>query len=235
MRFVKGQVIWVDLDRNCVGSEQKGERPSVVVQNNFGNRASNTTIIVPLTSKFKTEIPTHVHISSYDLGEGKKDSIALCEQVRVIDRERITHVEKTILSDDVMKEIENALLISFGVGSPRIPQVVWVELNGMGNEQKGNRPALVIQNGTGNKHSTTLIVAPLQLKKKKRLPTHVEIPGNLISPTFKDSIALMEQVRVVDKERVTGVERIIDDECKTNLSEVIFKSVEEALLVSFGI
>lgn len=231
MRYVKGQVIWVDfdLDKKCVGSEQKGERPAVVVQNDYGNKASNTTIIVPLTSKFKTEIPTHVDISSFDLGEGKIDSIALCEQVRVIDKERITYVDKTILSADKMKEIEKGLLISFGVGTPRVPQVVWVELNGMGNEQKGNRPAIVIQNDTGNKHSSTLIVAPLQLKKKKRLPTHVEIPGNLISPTFKDSIALMEQVRVVDKERVTGVEY------NTDLSEDLFKSIEEALLVSFGI
>ncbi|WP_088362479.1 type II toxin-antitoxin system PemK/MazF family toxin [Bacillus cereus] len=231
MNYVKGQIIWVDfdLDRNCVGSEQKGERPAVVVQNDFGNRASTTTLIVPLTSNFKTEIPTHVNISSKELGKNRVDSIALCEQVRVISKERIIQVERTILSKEVMKEIDDALLISFGVGTPRIPQVVWVELNGMGNEQKGNRPAIVIQNDVGNKYSTTLIVAPLQLKKKKRLPTHVEIPGNLISPTFKDSIALLEQVRVVDKERVTGVVQ------NTDLTEEFYKNIEEALLVSFGI
>ena len=44
-----------------------------------------------------------------------------------------------------------------------------------GSVQKGIRPAVVIQNDLGNKHSTTTIVAPITGKIKKPLPTHHEL------------------------------------------------------------
>ncbi|MBR1385055.1 MAG: type II toxin-antitoxin system PemK/MazF family toxin, partial [Ruminococcus sp.] len=49
------------------GSEQAGCRPVVIVQNDVGNRYSPTTIIVPLTTKKKRSMPTHVHISHSEL------------------------------------------------------------------------------------------------------------------------------------------------------------------------
>ena len=37
-----------DLDP-CIGSEQGGIRPVVIIQNNTGNRFSTTTIVAPIT------------------------------------------------------------------------------------------------------------------------------------------------------------------------------------------
>jgi len=49
-KIVKGAVFYVDLDLS-VGSEQKGFRPCVVLQNNVGNIFSPTTIIAPISTK----------------------------------------------------------------------------------------------------------------------------------------------------------------------------------------
>ena len=44
---------------------------------------------------------------------------------------------------------------------------------GIGSEQEGYRPVLIIQNDTGNKHSPTVIVAAISSKvdAKAKLPT----------------------------------------------------------------
>ena len=44
---------------------------------------------------------------------------------------------------------------------------------GVGSEQEGYRPVLIIQNDTGNKYSTTVIVAAISSKvdAKAKLPT----------------------------------------------------------------
>lgn len=70
----------------------------------------------------------------------------------------------------------------------------------VGSEQGGIRPVLVMQNDVGNKHSPTIIVAPITSKPKKSLPTHVKIgmECGLVAP----SVALFEQTRAIDKSRV---------------------------------
>ena len=69
-----------------------------------------------------------------------------------------------------------------------------------GSEQGGIRPALVIQNNTGNLYSPTLIVAPVTSSLKPKLPVHLPVSG--ISALKKNSTLLLEQIRVVDKSRV---------------------------------
>lgn len=72
----------------------------------------------------------------------------------------------------------------------------------VGSEQGGVRPVLIVQNNMGNKHSPTVIVAPITAQEnKKPLPTHVEIhiPG---SWTNIHGTALLEQIRTIDKQRL---------------------------------
>ena len=42
--IVRGEIYMADLDP-CIGSEQGGIRPVVIIQNNTGNRFSTTTIV----------------------------------------------------------------------------------------------------------------------------------------------------------------------------------------------
>ena len=63
----RGDIYYADLGK-VVGSEQSGIRPVVVVQNNIGNKYSNTVIVLPITSRFKKKLPTHVSISKNKYG-----------------------------------------------------------------------------------------------------------------------------------------------------------------------
>ena len=56
-------------------------------------------------------------------------------------------------------------------------QVLWVDLPDVesGSVQKGRRPVVVISNNKGNQFSPVILVAPLTSRKKKHLPTHVDV------------------------------------------------------------
>lgn len=59
--YQRGDVVFIDVPVPTSGHVQGGRRPWVIVQNNVGNQFSPTSIVVPLTTKFKRlELPTHV-------------------------------------------------------------------------------------------------------------------------------------------------------------------------------
>ena len=111
-KIMRGEIYIADLDP-VVGSEQGGERPVLVIQNNLGNKHSPTVIVLAITSRFhkKRNLPTHVPIESGDLS---KDSIALAEQVRTIDKSRLIHYVGRA-SRETMDFVDNALKVSMGV------------------------------------------------------------------------------------------------------------------------
>ena len=68
-----------------------------------------------------------------------------------------------------------------------------------GSIQAGKRPAIVIQNNIGNKHSPTALVIPLTRHLKNRwLPTHTVIEKNKENKLESDSMALAEQTTPVN-------------------------------------
>ena len=111
-KIMRGEIYIADLNP-VVGSEQGGERPVLVIQNNLGNKHSPTVIVLAITSRFhkKRNLPTHVPIESGDLS---KDSIALAEQVRTIDKSRLIHYVGRA-SRETMDFVDNALKVSMGV------------------------------------------------------------------------------------------------------------------------
>ena len=67
----------------------------------------------------------------------------------------------------------------------------------------GFRPVLVIQNDIGNRFSPTVIIAAITAQiQKAKLPTHVEIDAARYG-FERDSVILLEQVRTIDKQRLT--------------------------------
>lgn len=111
MEVKRGEVYLADLDP-IVGSEQGGIRPVVVIQNDIGNKFSTTTIAAITTKDKRSNMPTHIHLNSTI--EPLRDSVVLLEQIRTIDKLRlIKYIGK--LSDTVMKQIDDAYLISIGV------------------------------------------------------------------------------------------------------------------------
>lgn len=108
----RGDVVYADLS-GVQGSEQGKSRVCVVIQNDIGNMHSPTTIVVPLTSQLKkTSQPTHALIQRNSRNRLKKDSMVLCEQVRVIDKSKILDVYGNI--DEQIKDVYKAYVASFG-------------------------------------------------------------------------------------------------------------------------
>ncbi|MBE3555584.1 MAG: type II toxin-antitoxin system PemK/MazF family toxin [Firmicutes bacterium] len=82
----------------------------------------------------------------------------------------------------------------------------------VGSEQGGMRPVLVIQNDIGNRYSPTVIVAAItaRIQKAHRMPTHVELPAKEVG-LDRDSVVLLEQIRTIDKQRLTDKIARLDD------------------------
>ena len=109
----KGDIFYADLSP-VIGSEQGGMRPVVILQNDVGNRFSQTTIVAMITSKItKAKMPTHINIDSEQYGLNKKSTI-LVEQIRTIDKRRIKEKLGKLNQEDI-KKIDKAILISFGI------------------------------------------------------------------------------------------------------------------------
>ncbi|MCG3024470.1 type II toxin-antitoxin system PemK/MazF family toxin, partial [Escherichia coli] len=71
---------------------------------------------------------------------------------------------------------------------------------------------LVIQNDIGNRFSPTVIVAAITAQiQKAKLPTHVEINAKKYG-FERDSVILLEQIRTIDKQRLTDKITHLDDE-----------------------
>ena len=98
---------------------------------------------------------------------------------------------------------------------------------GVGSEQAGYRPVVIMQNNKGNKHSPTVIVAAISSKAgvKPKLPTHYFI--NAECGLKLPSIVLMEQIRTLDKQRLA---KYIG-----RLSSKHIQGLNHALAVSVGL
>ena len=75
---------------------------------------------------------------------------------------------------------------------------------GIGSEQEGYRPVVIIQNNIGNRHSPTVIIAAISSRVgvKPKLPTHYYI--NAEDGLELPSIILLEQIRTIDKRRLAA-------------------------------
>ncbi|MCH7323632.1 MULTISPECIES: type II toxin-antitoxin system PemK/MazF family toxin [Solibacillus] len=97
----------------------------------------------------------------------------------------------------------------------------------IGSEQGGTRPVLIIQNDIGNRFSPTVIIAAITAQiQKAKLPTHVEIDAKKYG-FERDSVILLEQLRTIDKSRLT--DRI------TQLDAKLMHEVDMALGISLGL
>lgn len=113
MKVKKGEVYLVDLkDTYC--NVQSGVRPCLIIQNNYGNDYSPTTIVVPITSKIKkTNMPVHVVVEN---GRSPHQSyeMILCESIITISKEQIKNYLRKF-DDDVIKKVDEALAVSLGI------------------------------------------------------------------------------------------------------------------------
>ena len=123
MTVMRGDVYYADLSP-VIGSEQGGLRPVLIVQNDVGNKYSPTVIAAAITSRLgKSRLPTHieVHRSSCKLERADfglaHDSVILLEQIRTIDKRRLKE-KMGRLDNELMRKVNDAITISFGLADP---------------------------------------------------------------------------------------------------------------------
>lgn len=92
-----------------------------------------------------------------------------------------------------------------------------VKLDGIGSEQTGVRPCIIVSNDMCNKFSPIITIIPLTTKvKNSYLKTHCTILSSL-----KPSIAMAEQIKTVDKKRIFEYINTLDSEEIKNLKNCI--------------
>ena len=96
----RGHIFYAKLNGK-IGSEQRGTRPVVILQNDLGNRYSTTVIVAPLTTQVdsKPKLRTHVNVENYE-SKLVEDSIILTEQITVIDKCRLISYRSTYKKAD---------------------------------------------------------------------------------------------------------------------------------------
>jgi len=107
----RGEVWMVNFNPGR-GSEQKGVRPALIIQNDTGNQYAATTIIAAITSTIK-KYPVTVVVPR---GKGglKEESMINLTQILTIDKGRLIRKIGQIEKEKIV-EVDEAIKISLGV------------------------------------------------------------------------------------------------------------------------
>lgn len=106
----RGDVYDADLDP-VIGSEQAGYRPVVIVSRDVINENSAVVLGVPCTTYRGRRVHSTQALVHAPDGGLTVDSVALCEQVRVLSKARLGR-QRGSLSAAAMDRIDRALLIA---------------------------------------------------------------------------------------------------------------------------
>lgn len=104
----RGDVWWVDLDPTR-GSEIRKTRPAVVLTANALNLSRRTVVVVPLSTGPVPRPPIVVAAASAGTG-----SVAVCDQVRAIDKSRLTRRSGQLTPGD-LRAVEDGVRVVLGL------------------------------------------------------------------------------------------------------------------------
>ena len=105
--FYRGDIYYVSKGVSY-GSEQEAGRPAIIVSNDIANKYSPNVLVVYLTSQEKKPLPSHVPISC------KVPSVALCENVACVSKERLGNFMKFCTAGEMAK-VDEALAYALGL------------------------------------------------------------------------------------------------------------------------
>ena len=96
---------------------------------------------------------------------------------------------------------------------------------GIGSEQSGSRPVLILQNNVGNCFSPTIIIAAITSvsKKSRKFPTHYHL--NDRCGLVKPSVVMLEQIRTIDKSRLKNYIGHLNKDDMENINKTLLCSL----------
>ncbi len=104
--------IWMVNFNPGRGSEQRGIRPALIIQNDIGNQYASTTVVAAVTTTIK-KYPLTVTIPKGKSGL-KEESMVNLAQILTMAKERLIKRVGT-LDKDKLLEVDEAIKISIGV------------------------------------------------------------------------------------------------------------------------
>lgn len=109
----RGDICLVNFDPT-LGAEIRKTGPALILQNDIANRHSPITIVAAISSKFEDPLyPAEVLIAQPE-GGLSVDSVVLLNQIRSIDRRRLTK-RLGAVRPTTMDKVERAMQISLGL------------------------------------------------------------------------------------------------------------------------
>jgi mRNA interferase MazF len=113
--LLRGDVYLVNLDP-IIGKEIGKARPSVIIQNNIGNKFSPVTIVAPISStkEITKPLPIMVFLKKGEAGLSN-DSYVDCGQIRTVDKNQRLITKFGALDKNKLLEIDKALKVSLSL------------------------------------------------------------------------------------------------------------------------
>ena len=120
----RGDIFYVELpEHESQGSEQHGRRPCVVVSANLINDRFNIAVVVPLSSvvtkanrQHRILIPEQHKLAEPGTCGCPGESIALCEQIRMVSKMRLDNVRVAHLTATAMGSVEAGISYVLNIG-----------------------------------------------------------------------------------------------------------------------
>ena len=111
-QILRGDIFSVDFEP-VRGSEQGKVRPALVIQNDIGNRYSPTIIVAAITTGNYSRFDVNILIKAPE-GGLTNDSIVLLNQIRTIDRTRLSRHWGRV-SPQTLAQVDEAIKISLAL------------------------------------------------------------------------------------------------------------------------
>ena len=115
MKFNKWSIWRAGLDP-VIGSEQGKARPVIIISEDDINELLNIVSIIPITTRKTGRIiyPNEVLVPAEKFGL-KHESIALCHQIRTIDKRRLTRHLGNISEEELQNLVLEAICFQLGI------------------------------------------------------------------------------------------------------------------------
>ena len=215
-KFQRGDIFFTRFD-NAIGSEQSGNRPAVVLQNDVGNFYSPTLIVATLTSKAakKYTQPTHCLLVNEFLSV---PSIVQAEQIFTIDKSRVLKYLGHLTPEE-MSRVDDAVRASLALnpmGSiQRLPPIIRSTAAYAPPEVVDGKPPLYPYTPIKSSFEDAGSVEDMMLYTELEAAVHAMIQRLEYSFTFNPSLLTIpkrkQQVAEILKEAETYIWRIKEE------------------------
>lgn len=107
--YKKFDIYYADLGKQ-IGSVQRGLRPVIVVSEDECENETNVVTVLPITSKIKRRLPTHVLLKQTETNLNQ-DSVALAEQINTVDKSILKKKIGNVYEPETIKSITKAIQV----------------------------------------------------------------------------------------------------------------------------